>query len=410
MLPTPQEFINSTSVEGNGKKRGSTLLRVDGALENWQLQKDGAPRAQLQALYLIIKECDRYLKKHSLFGGSNGQMKLGGHRSGPSLRSQKVAALRAAALSELRRVAPTIRRALGYVELQKQRHQEKLRGGQGTLTKSLGGGWHYEREQWVQGRKQSMPNSGTMVYQALNAAPFVSDQFMDDHPDIFAKRLVSELSMDEFQILSQVGGNTKVSYYNKISRLQFLALPDGKGGYTDIDERPIDMKEYNKGTADLHMYALDHHGNLFTREAPKSQGEEFFNHSSFNAGREVICAGMVWIREGKLTHIDNYSGHYAPTRDNLLEALRFLNEEGIDLSETRVWWFIDRFKSSPSYQALPLLQDILVPYSEAQELRNGLVRKVWSQGSVYEHNENLGTEFVKERRGGGLRMGRRGTE
>src|SRR5579862_3723592 len=126
MLPTQQQFEWLTTPK-DGKARGTTLLLIDEALRNWEMQQSGAPQTQIQALYLINKACEKYLKKHRALGVSNG--KIGGHRQ-LTLRAQQVKALCAEALAELRRVAPNIRRALGIVELQKRRHMEKLKGGQ----------------------------------------------------------------------------------------------------------------------------------------------------------------------------------------------------------------------------------------------------------------------------------------
>lgn len=51
-----------------------------------------------------------------------------------------------------------------------------------------------------------------------------------------------------------------------------------------------------------------------------------FNHSSYLAGAEVICAGCLYIgynnrrgmdAPGMLAHIDNGSGHYKPREENL---------------------------------------------------------------------------------------------
>src|SRR5581483_11341387 len=138
--------------------------------------------------------------------------------------------------------------------------------------------------------------------------------------------------------LGYEGGGNVVGFFDKMARAKFLAIPDGAGGFHDINERPINMTVHNNVMTKLHMYVIDHHGNLLTSVSPSSRqrggnrGVEYFNHSSFNAGREVMCAGMIWIAGGKLLHIDNQSGHYAPTTQHLTDALAFLSEEGIDLS------------------------------------------------------------------------------
>jgi hypothetical protein len=59
------------------------------------------------------------------------------------------------------------------------------------------------------------------------------------------------------------------------------------------------------------------------------------NHCSFLAGRPVLCAGTVGITAGELGYIDNGSGHYRPTRLNLVHCLEKLASV-IDLSRVLV--------------------------------------------------------------------------
>jgi hypothetical protein len=95
----------------------------------------------------------------------------------------------------------------------------------------------------------------------------------------------------------------------------------------------------------LWMYAMDSYGNLFISPPPteagvstmlKDGGFSFFNHSSFNAGREVTSAGMICVQAGMLRWIDNNSGHYKPTPDKVQQALKMLAADGADVSATVV--------------------------------------------------------------------------
>ena len=45
------------------------------------------------------------------------------------------------------------------------------------------------------------------------------------------------------------------------------------------------------------------------------------SHSSFTKAGAIVCAGYISINEGKITKIDLDSGHYKPTRQNLLYAI-----------------------------------------------------------------------------------------
>lgn len=57
-----------------------------------------------------------------------------------------------------------------------------------------------------------------------------------------------------------------------------------------------------------------------------------FHHSSFFAGQPVVCAGeIITDSEGKLIEITDKSGHYNPKNPHLLNALYFLEKQGINL-------------------------------------------------------------------------------
>lgn len=59
-----------------------------------------------------------------------------------------------------------------------------------------------------------------------------------------------------------------------------------------------------------------------------------FHHSSFFAGQPVLCAGeIITDSEGKLIEITDKSGHYNPKNPHLLNALSFLEKQGVNLSE-----------------------------------------------------------------------------
>jgi hypothetical protein len=57
-----------------------------------------------------------------------------------------------------------------------------------------------------------------------------------------------------------------------------------------------------------------------------------FHHSTFNAGGPVSAAGRIWIQDGVVTRISNWSGHYAPTPVDLIYEIAALEDSGVDLS------------------------------------------------------------------------------
>lgn len=51
------------------------------------------------------------------------------------------------------------------------------------------------------------------------------------------------------------------------------------------------------------------------------------NHSTFNAGNEVVCAGMLSITNAQLTMINNESGHYKPDQKNLFDCVQLRRKD-----------------------------------------------------------------------------------
>lgn len=66
-------------------------------------------------------------------------------------------------------------------------------------------------------------------------------------------------------------------------------------------------------------YVLSLQGELFAGihapdpDARQCMGKNPYYHSSYMAGRDVLCAGRIFVRQGKLVGIDNASGHYKPS-------------------------------------------------------------------------------------------------
>nr|XP_018678582.1 PREDICTED: IQ domain-containing protein IQM3-like isoform X2 [Musa acuminata subsp. malaccensis] len=66
------------------------------------------------------------------------------------------------------------------------------------------------------------------------------------------------------------------------------------------------------------------------------QKKGIFHHSSFLAGGATIAAGRFTAEKGILKCIWAYSGHYRPTEDNFNYFLSFLEQNGVNLSETQI--------------------------------------------------------------------------
>lgn len=85
-----------------------------------------------------------------------------------------------------------------------------------------------------------------------------------------------------------------------------------------------------------------------------------FQHSSFLAGGAITAAGRLVVKDGILKAIWPYSGHYLPTEENFREFIRYLQENGVDLTDVKKYP-IDR---DDEYQLLSK------PDSEPEQIQN----------------------------------------
>lgn len=141
-------------------------------------------------------------------------------------------------------------------------------------------------------------------------------------------------------------GAAVLQYYRKDERLRhMLIFIAGKGGvrihqlkgdvlelYDSRFSVSAAAKTGNLSNQDKSApYACDEHGNFYATMFGSKRGE--IQHSSILHGKPVVCAGMIRVEQGVLKYIDNDSGHYKPSPDQLKEALRCLRDEhGVDIS------------------------------------------------------------------------------
>jgi len=61
-----------------------------------------------------------------------------------------------------------------------------------------------------------------------------------------------------------------------------------------------------------------------------------FYHSCYLEGREVLCTGCITVVNGELKYINNWSGHYQPSRQQLSLAVQALRAQGVDITNVTV--------------------------------------------------------------------------
>ena len=85
------------------------------------------------------------------------------------------------------------------------------------------------------------------------------------------------------------------------------------------------------------IWVMDPTGRLYVSSTPQPG---MFNHSSFLGGGSVICAGEIIIIDGKITFINNRSGHYRPPDEALKNAIEKLRDKGVQLNPELILQYI----------------------------------------------------------------------
>lgn len=93
---------------------------------------------------------------------------------------------------------------------------------------------------------------------------------------------------------------------------------------TSLDPTGVLVRE-EFNTTKNNVFILDEKENLYIYEHDIGR----LHHSSATAGRPVICAGKLTVVKGKITAINDHSGHYQPQPRHLLNALKILNEKNV---------------------------------------------------------------------------------
>ncbi|KAG6028846.1 hypothetical protein E4U19_001257 [Claviceps sp. Clav32 group G5] len=90
-----------------------------------------------------------------------------------------------------------------------------------------------------------------------------------------------------------------------------------------------------------------------------------FQHSSFLQGGRISAAGLIKIKNGRLSSLSPLSGHYRPPASNFRAFVRNLKDEGVDTSHVSI---------SKSYTILVGLETYLKTRRKGKEWMGKLVR------------------------------------
>lgn len=135
----------------------------------------------------------------------------------------------------------------------------------------------------------------------------------------------------------------------KIPKTQYLSPEEAELLHQQVldDNIIVDAATQKKHAAGMSLFVMTAEGEFYSHIKITPTSETVgFNHSSFFKGKKVAGAGFFHFdNEGRLVGIDNYSGHYKPTTEQVLNAMHSLMLKGIDLSKVRYEHRIDPKKT-----------------------------------------------------------------
>lgn len=314
--------------------RGSEMALIDSALAEWDAVHGGlAKDLKVSALRHISGACSTYLKN----------------------RIEKKTALSMRRKSEVRKLLDLSLAALKKIDTAEgafaaKKSKATVHGKLDGKATSLSGGYAHERTSYL--------NTGKQYAAAASAIHDNIDNFSKSSFKTFAKAYDAELTQQTSNFgAAKAQKMLQVTYLTKSQRMAYLAIPND-GAFMRADGTALESTDVMRGRRMGDVWAMDRYGNMFVKDVTSSAGPGgYFNHSSFNAGNDVICAGVcVFNRGGVLVYIDNGSGHYKPDAEALRSALAFFAEEGVDLREMRVGLMNPATDTPVSYQALTVLK------------------------------------------------------
>ncbi|MBK2356867.1 glycogen/starch synthase [Francisella hispaniensis] len=141
--------------------------------------------------------------------------------------------------------------------------------------------------------------------------------------------------------LEQLGKEKKYSFDKKnnflISTASIYDDINSECNYENIDKNSIIYNAENKkivseiGGSGMFIWVLDIDGNFYIDNGKNGNKlcHAFICKNKNQIPKPIVCAGDIKIESGKIVYIDNRSGHYKPTLDQFLLALKYLDKIGI---------------------------------------------------------------------------------
>jgi len=317
-----------------GAKRTAVIAA---ALESYELSvsKGEAQAEQAAYLYQVIKECRHWKALKSDSTGKNTEN-------------------RRRIIDKLERDAGVQLMAYPLIAKALQRYEEKKAAGVHRPATAMKGVYAHEgaiyqglkaQGQFVDPAQPRYAPSATLLKEhGFGDRRGRGNRFVDGDIGF------DQLSFTEYQQLDRLLEHQyKVLYMSKFQRLsQMVAIEGGKfyamtqNSLVHMGNSTVaaDLGQDASASFQTQAYACDLYGNLFVLQDNQkdSQGNRIqINHSSMLAGKDVLCAGTISIKNGRLFGISNLSGHYQPDSTALQTLLKeWQDGDGVDMSNVAI--------------------------------------------------------------------------
>ncbi|MGL9758093.1 MAG: hypothetical protein ACR5LA_04480 [Wolbachia sp.] len=139
-------------------------------------------------------------------------------------------------------------------------------------------------------------------------------------------------------------------------------------------------------------YVVTLDGKLVVHEHIKAEKgvKESYCHSTLVGGKAILCSGLIKVVNGKITYVDNNSGHYTPTPANLYNVVkRFKNLFSNDAKVVCLSSLSRMMKNIPLIRKISAKQESVEKFLSRMEIRgkDGLTEYERYFSKVKKYNE-----------------------
>jgi len=150
-------------------------------------------------------------------------------------------------------------------------------------------------------------------------------------------RYIDASELVKYRLQFKRGLAYMTNWYEKGAKPK-LVLADSKHG------APEGKHFYPETEADFAGFVMGMSREIYMNkhETRAAGSRASFYHSSYYAGKGVLCAGTIKIQNGRVVAISNGSGHYAPRTSELMTLINTLSMHGVPMRNVVVWVYPHR--------------------------------------------------------------------